>query len=316
MAIQKKQDEFLWVEAYRPRTLDDIILPESILGPFRAMVEKGEISNMTLAGTGGVGKTTLARALAEDLGCDSLVINGSEESGIDVLRGKIRDFASTVSLGSDRPKVVILDEADYLNPQSTQPALRAFIEEFSKSCRFILTCNFRHKIIAPLHSRAPIIEFKLAKADRPKMAARFMKRLKEILAAEGVAYDEKVVAQVLTKHFPDYRRVLGELQRYAQQGSIDEGILAQVGDVDLAELLAALKGRDFKKMRAWVVNNIDNEPSAIFRRLYEVLPDKVSEVPQVVLLLADYGYKSAFCVDAEINLVACLTELMASVTFK
>ena len=234
------REDFLWVEKYRPRKLDDCILPDEQLNTFRQFVATGEIPNMLLCGSAGVGKTTIARAICEELGCDYIVINGSEESGIDVLRTKIREFASSVSF-SGKTKVVILDEADYLNPNSTQPALRAFIEEFANNCRFIFTCNFKNRIIAPLHSRTAVIEFKLTKADRPKMAGRFMKRLGDILEAESVQYDDKVVAEVLKKHFPDYRRVLNELQRYSVSGTIDAGILANVQEINMKELVDALR---------------------------------------------------------------------------
>jgi DNA polymerase III delta prime subunit len=310
-----RENEFLWVEKYRPRKLEDCILPASQKTIFLEMLAKGEIQNMLLCGGAGMSKTTVARALCEELQTDYIIINGSEESGIDVLRTKIKQFASTVSF-SGKPKVVILDEADYLNPNSTQPALRAFMEEFSSNCRFILTCNFKNRIIPPLHSRAAVIEFKLPKADKPKIASAFFKRVNEILSIEKVEADGKVVAKVIEKHFPDYRRVLNELQRYGASGKIDEGIFVSLGETNLQELIASLKDKDWKKMRTWVVNNIDNDPQTIFRKLYDVLCDEVIQIPQLVLLLADYQYKSAFCADQEINLVACLTEIMAAVEFK
>lgn len=313
--MEFREDQFLWVEKYRPRKLDDCILPAYQKKVFQDMVEKDEIQNMLLCGSAGVGKTTIARALCEELGTDYIIINGSEESGIDVLRTKIKQFASTVSF-SGKTKVVILDEADYLNPNSTQPALRAFIEEFSANCRFIFTCNFKNRIIPPLHSRCAVIEFKIGKEERPKIAARFFKRVNEILANEKVEADPKVVAKVLEKHFPDYRRVLNELQRYASSGKIDEGILVNMGEVNMQDLISALKDKDWKKMRTWVVNNLDNDPQTLFRKIYDTLLDSVVQVPQLVLLLADYQYKAAFCADQEINLVACLTEIMASVEFK
>ena len=310
-----REDEFLWVEKYRPRKLDDCILPADQKNIFKEMLDKGEIQNMLLCGGAGMGKTTVARALCEELQTDYIIINGSEESGIDVLRTKIKQFASTVSF-SGKTKVVILDEADYLNPNSTQPALRAFIEEFSANCRFIFTCKFKNRIIPPLHSRCAVIEFKIGKEERPKIAARFFKRVNEILANEKVEADPKVVAKVLEKHFPDYRRVLNELQRYASSGKIDEGILVNMGEVNMQDLISALKDKDWKKMRTWVVNNLDNDPQTLFRKIYDTLLDSVVQVPQLVLLLADYQYKAAFCADQEINLVACLTEIMASVEFK
>jgi DNA polymerase III delta prime subunit len=313
--MENNRDQFLWVERYRPRKLDDCILPDDQLKTFREFVATGEIPNMLLCGSAGVGKTTIARAICEELGCDYIIINGSEESGIDVLRTKIREFASSVSFGG-KTKVVILDEADYLNPNSTQPALRAFIEEFANNCRFIFTCNFKNRIIAPLHSRTAVIEFKLTKADRPKMAGRFMKRLSDILATENVTFDEKVVAEVLKKHFPDYRRVLNELQRYSVSGTIDEGILVNVQEVNMKELVASLKSKDFKKMRNWVVDNIDNDPNLIFRKIYDTILDDVKYPSQLVLLLADYQYKAAFAANPEINLVACLAEIMAGMEWK
>ena len=310
-----RENEFLWVEKYRPRKLEDCILPADQKIIFQEMVAKGEIQNMLLCGGAGMGKTTVARALCEELETDYIIINGSEESGIDVLRTKIKQFASTVSF-SGKPKVVILDEADYLNPNSTQPALRAFIEEFSANCRFILTCNFKNRIIPPLHSRTAVIEFKLPKAEKPKIASAFFKRVTEIMSIEKIEADGKVIAKVIEKHFPDYRRVLNELQRYAASGRIDEGIFVSLNESNMQELIASLKDGDWKKMRTWVVNNLDNDPGTIFRKLYDTLTEHVQQVPQLVLLLADYQYKAAFCADQEINLVACLTEIMAAVEFK
>lgn len=310
-----KDTEFLWVEKYRPRKLIDCILPAEQKAIFQEFIDKGEIQNMLLCGGAGMGKTTVARALCEELESDYIIINGSEESGIDVLRTKIKQFASAVSF-SGKTKVVILDEADYLNPNSTQPALRAFIEEFSSNCRFIFTCNYKNRIIQPLHSRCAVIEFKLSKEDKPKVASKFMKRIQFILENENIAYDEKVIATLLLKYFPDYRRILNELQRYSVSGKIDEGILAKLGDINMNDLLSCLKEKDWKKMRAWVVNNIDNDPQVIFRRIYDDFCDKAVQIPQLVLILADYGYKSAFVADQEINLVACLTEIMATIEFK
>jgi DNA polymerase III delta prime subunit len=313
--MQANREQFLWVEAYRPRTIADCILPDGLKNTFQEFVNQDNIPNMLLSGTAGTGKTTIARALCEELGCDYIIINGSEESGIDVLRTKIKDFASTVSLAG-KVKVVILDEADYLNPNSTQPALRGFIEEFSKNCRFIFTCNYKNRIIPPLHSRTTVIDFKLTKEDRPVVASKFFKRLTEILEQENVTFDKKVVAELLNKHFPDYRRVLNELQRYSSSGTVDEGILVNISDTNMKELIASLREKDFKKMRTWVVNNMDNDPNVLFRKLYDVLLSEVVQVPQLVLLLADYQYKAAFVADAEINLVACLTEIMAACEMK
>ena len=310
-----RDDEFLWVEKYRPQTIEDCILPEAQKKDFRVMLDKGEIQNMLLCGGAGMGKTTIARALCNELDTDYIIINGSEESGIDVLRTKIKQFASAVSF-SGKPKVVILDEADYLNPNSTQPALRAFIEEFSNNCRFIFTCNFKNRIIPPLHSRCAVIEFKIGKDDKAQIAAGFFKRVLEILRNENIEFDKKVVAKVIEKHFPDYRRVLNELQKYSASGTIDEGILASVSEANMNDLVACLKDKDWKKMRNWVVNNQDNDPTGLFRKIYDTLIEKVSTVPQLVLLLADYQYKAAFCADQEINLVACLTEIMATQEWK
>jgi DNA polymerase III delta prime subunit len=313
--MEANREQFLWVEKWRPRKISDCILPQSLKNTFQEFVDKDDIPNMLLAGTAGTGKTTVARALCEELGCDYIIINGSEESGIDVLRTKIKDFASTVSLAG-KTKVVILDEADYLNPNSTQPALRGFIEEFSRNCRFIFTCNYKNRIIPPLHSRTTVIDFKLSKDDKPVMASKFFRRMSDILKEENVTFDPKVVAEVLNKHFPDYRRVLNELQRYSSSGNIDAGILANIGDANMKDLLASLREKDFKKMRSWVVNNMDNDPNMLFRKMYDTLLTEVVQVPQLVLLLADYQYKAAFVADAEINLVACLTEIMAACEMK
>ena len=305
-------DEFLWTERYRPKTLDECILPDAQKDVFKQFIEAGEIPNMLLCGTAGTGKTTVARALCNELGCDYIVINGSEESGIDVLRTKIKGFASTVSF-EGKPKVVILDEADYLNPNSTQPALRAFIEEFSKNCRFIFTCNFKNRIIAPLHSRTTVVEFKLVNGQKKKMAGLFHKRMMDILKKEKVDYNDKVLAELLMKHFPDYRRVLNELQRYGAGGVIDEGVLSNLAELSTKALVDALRDKDFKKMRQWVANSVDSDPQSVYRKVYDTLIPKVKQVPQLVLIIADYQYKAAFVADQEINLTACLTEIMANV---
>lgn len=306
-------EEYLWVEKYRPRTISECILPSELKAYFSNIVAKGEMQNMLLCGTAGTGKTTVARALCEELNTDYIIINGSEESGIDVLRTKIKQFASTVSF-SGNTKVVILDEADYLNPNSTQPALRGFIEEFSNNCRFIFTCNFKNRIIQPLHSRCAVVEFKLPTDEKQKVASQFFNRVNGILTNESIQFDKKVVAKVVEKHFPDFRRTLNELQRYSQSGSIDEGMLSTFEDANINELIKALKEKDWKQMRMWVVNNLDNDPQTLFRKIYDSLVPITNQVPQLVLTIADYQYKAAFVSDQEINLVACLTEIMASVT--
>ncbi len=310
-------NEFLWVEKYRPQTIDQCILPDNIKETFKAVVNGGELHNMLLTGTAGLGKTTVAKALCNELDLDYLLINGSEESGIDTLRNKIKQFASSVSLQGGY-KVVILDEADYLNPQSTQPALRGFIEEFSANCRFILTCNFKNRIIDPLHSRCSVIEFNISKKESVKLCGSFLQRCKNILAEEGVAYDEKILAELIMKYMPDWRRVLNELQRYGTSGNIDSGILVSLSDVSINELMNALKLKDFKKMRQWVSNNIDSDPAQLFRKIYDNMNDYVSpqSIPQLVLILADYQYKNSFVADHELNMVACCTEIMAGVQFK
>ena len=310
-------NEFLWVEKYRPQTIDQCILPDNIKETFKAVVNGGELHNMLLTGTAGLGKTTVAKALCNELDLDYLLINGSEESGIDTLRNKIKQFASSVSLQGGY-KVVILDEADYLNPQSTQPALRGFIEEFSANCRFILTCNFKNRIIDPLHSRCSVIEFNISKKESVKLCGSFLQRCKNILAKEDVAYDEKILAELIMKYMPDWRRVLNELQRYGTSGNIDSGILVSLSDVSINELMNALKLKDFKKMRQWVSNNIDSDPAQLFRKIYDNMNDYVSpqSIPQLVLILADYQYKNSFVADHELNMVACCTEIMAGVQFK
>ena len=309
--------DFLWVEEYRPKTIEDCILPDSLKTLFTSFIKKGELSNMLFSGTPGIGKTTVAKALCEELNCDWIMINGSEEGGIDVLRNKIKNFASTVSLSGGK-KVVILDEADYLNPQSTQPALRGFIEEFHKNCRFILTCNFKNRIIEPLHSRFSNIEFKVNPKDKPKLASRLFERAIFILKEKNISYEDKVLVELITKHFPDFRKLINELQRYSVSGSIDAGILVNVSDENLKTLITHLKNKEFSDMRKWVVNNLDNDPVKIFRKIYDTLYSNLepSTIPHAVLIIADYQYKSAFVADQEINLVACLTELMSQVKFK
>ena len=310
------KDHFLWVEKYRPQTIEDCILPDATKATFKEFLKKGEVPNLLLCGTAGTGKTTVARALCEELGCDYIVINGSDEGRqIDTLRTKIKSFASAISFES-KTKVVIIDEADYLNRESVQPALRAFIETFSENCRFIFTCNYKQKIIAPLHSRTTVIEFKTDKKDQVGLAGKFMKRMQFVLDAEGVTYKDKVLAELLMKYIPDYRRVLNELQRYSSSGTIDEGILSNISDINTKDLITSLKDKDWKKMRQWVANNVDTDPQGIFRYIYDSLLPEIKTVPQMVLLIADYQYKAAFVADQEINLTACLTEIMASIQFK
>ena len=309
-------EHFLWVEKYRPKTIEECILPESIKSTFKEFLSKGEVPNLLLCGTAGTGKTTVARALCEELGSDYIIINGSDEGRqIDTLRTKIKQFASGMSfLG--KPKVVIIDEADYLNRESVQPALRAFIETFSDNCRFIFTCNYKQKIIAPLHSRTTVIEFSSRKEDKQSLCASFLKRMQHILNSEGVEYKTVVLAELLMKHFPDYRRVINELQKYSASGVIDEGILSSLSEVNTKELIKSLKEKDWKKMRQWVANNVESDPQGIFRYIYDSLIPEVETVPQMVILIADYQYKAAFVADQEINLTACLTEIMASMKFK
>ena len=309
--------DFLWVEEYRPKTINDCILPPSLKTLFSSFIKKGELSNLLLSGTPGIGKTTVAKALCEQLNCDWIMINGSEEGGIDVLRNKIKNFASTVSLSGGK-KVVILDEADYLNPQSTQPALRGFIEEFHKNCRFILTCNFKNRIIDPLHSRFSNIEFRINPKDKPKLASQLFARATHILKEQNITYEDKVLAELIKRHFPDFRKLINELQRYSVSGTIDAGILVNVSDENLKTLVTHLKGKEFSDMRKWVVNNLDNDPVKIFRKIYDSMYDSLQPetIPHAVLIIADYQYKSAFVADQEINLVACLTELMSQVKFK
>lgn len=310
-------EQILWTEKYRPQKVEDCILPESIKQTFQEYVNKGEIPNLLLSGSAGVGKTTIAKALCNEIGCDYIVINGSDEGRrIDDIREKIKNYASSVSLSGGR-KVVIIDEADYLNPESVQPFLRGFIEQFAVNCSFIFTCNYKNRIIEPIHSRCTVIDFRL-NGQKQKMAISFFKRVEKILEQEGITYDKDAVAAIVTKHFPDNRRILNELQRYSVSGNIDKGILANVSEISISNLIKSLKEKDFGSMRKWVVQNIDNDSTTIYRKIYDNLYDYVepNSIPQAVLILARYQYQSAFCADQEINLVACLTEFMVELGYK
>ena len=308
-------EHLLWTEKYRPQTVDDCILPDRLKQPFQEYVNQKQIPNLLLAGGAGVGKTTIAKAMCNEIGCDFMVINGSDESGIDTFRTKIKNYASSMSLTGGR-KVIIIDEADYLNPNSTQPALRNAIEEFASNCSFIFTCNYKNRIIEPLHSRCAVIDFGLKNGEKAKMASAFFKRTQSILQSEKIDADEKVLAELIKKHFPDFRRVLNELQRYSQFGKIDTGILVQIADISVDELSKHIVAKDFGAIRKWVASHeIDN--TTLFRKLYDTLSDtlKPSSVPQAVVILADYQYKAAFVADQEINTVACLTEIMVNCEF-
>ena len=311
--------EFLWVEKYRPSKIDECVLSSELKTTFTGIRDSGQLHNMLLTGAAGLGKTTVAKALCNELGLDFIMINGSEESGIDVLRNKIRQFASSVSLQANGPKVIILDEADYLNPQSTQPALRGFIEEYSANCRFILTCNFKNRIIEPLHSRCAVISFDTNKQQIPTLCLAFHKRLVSILKAESVQFDQKAVIHLVSKFAPDWRRVLNECQRYAASGGIiDAGILVST-DPQLESLMKILKEKNFKSMRGWVAEiGSSSDSSTIFRQIYDSIATyaKPESLPRVVLILADYQYKDAFVADHELNLAACLTEIMAETLWK
>lgn len=309
-------NHLIWAEKYRPETIDNCILPERLKKPFQEYVKSGNIPHLLLHGGAGVGKTTVAKALCNEIGADFIMINGSDESGIDVFRTKIKDFASSVSFTGGR-KVIIIDEADYLNPNSTQPALRNAMEEFAGNCSFIFTCNFKNRIIDPLHSRCAVVDFTLRSEEKVQMASLFFKRVHQILEMEEIEFDAKVLAEVVKKHFPDFRRTINELQRYSKFGKIDTGILSQVGDVSITEITKALKEKDFGAIRKWVASN-DVDPATLYRKIYDSLYDilQPQSIPQAVIILADYQYKQAFVADTQINTVACLTELMVSLEFK
>ena len=310
-------EKFLWVEKYRPTIVDECILPSNLKQTFKQFVKDKKIPNLILSGGAGVGKTTVANAMINEIGATSMMINGSEESGIDVLRTKIKNFASTSSLEGGR-KYLILDESDYLNPQSTQPALRGFMEEFHKNCGFILTCNYKNRLIEPLHSRCGSIDFKITKKEKPQLANAFFKRVKNILEQESIKYDEKVVAELINKYFPDWRRTLNEMQKYSASGQIDSGILVNLSEVSINELMDALKKKEFTVVRKWIVNNLDNDPNRMYRLVYDSLYDYLdgSTIPHAVLIIGKYSYQSAFVADQEINMLACMTELMSTVKFK
>ena len=308
-------ENMIWVEKYRPKKIEDCIIPERLKKPFQEYVNQRNIPNLLLSGGPGVGKTTVAKAMCNEVGCDYMVINGSDESGIDTFRTKIKTYASAMSLSGGR-KVIIIDEADYLNPNSTQPALRNAIEEFASNCTFIFTCNYKNRIIEPLHSRCAVIDFGMKNGEKAKMASAFFKRIQSILQSENVDYEDAVIAELIKKHFPDFRRIINELQRYSQFGKIDTGILAQIGDVSIAEIIKYIKDKDFGAIRKWVGSN-EIDPNTLFRKIYDAMYDtmKPGSIPQAVLILADYQYKAAFVADQEINTVACLTELMVNCEF-
>ena len=312
-------NDFLWVEKYRPQSIEDCILPESVKSTFQSFVDQGEIPNLLLSGTAGVGKTTIAKALCNELGADYYVINGSDEGRfLDTVRNQAKNFASTVSLtSSSRHKVLIIDEADNTTPD-VQLLLRASIEEFQKNCRFIFTCNFKNKIIDPLHSRTTVVEFNVRGQTKQQLAGAFFSRCRDILKREEVSYDDRVVAEVVQKYFPDFRRTLNELQRYSSTGSIDTGILATLGDANIKDLTAALKEKKFNDVKKWVTQNLDSDPSAILRKIYDNLADIMDKpsVAAAVLIIAEYQYKSAFVADQEINLLAALTQIMLECNFK
>ena len=310
-------ETFLWVEQYRPKDIGACVLPSNLKDTLTEFVSEGNLPNLILSGGPGVGKTTAAKAMLEQIGATYMMINGSEESGIDVLRTKIKNFASTVSLEGGR-KYIILDEADYLNPQSTQPALRGFMEEFHKNCGFILTCNYKNRIIKPLHSRCSTIDFSIPNSEKPTLAKQFMERIISILDENKVEYEPRVIAEVINNHFPDWRRVLNELQRYSVSGKIDAGILVNISETNVKNLMGEMKKKEFTNVRKWVVDNLDNDPTRLFRQLYDNLYNYVdaSSIPHVVVILGEYQYKSAFVADQEINLMACLTEIMGAAKFK
>lgn len=317
MIMNIDETNYLWVEKYRPQRIEDCILPDNIKSSFQEIVDSGQLQNLLLSGGPGCGKTTVAKALCNELNTDWIIINCSEDGNIDTLRTRIRQFASTISISGNN-KAVILDEFDYANPQSMQPALRGFMEEFSKNCRFILTCNFKNRVIEPLHSRCTCIDFKFDNKDKMKLSAKFMDRAKFILDSEKVKYDEKVLAKLIVKFSPDFRRLINELQRYSRSGAIDVGILSEAGDIAVDELMKAMKSKNFQDVRKWVAMNLDNDSSHIFRKVYDALHENLeaSSIPPAILVIADYQYKAAFVADHEINLTACIVQLMMECSFK
>lgn len=316
MSIESNPRNFIWEEKYRPRKVADTILPDKLKETFSNIVATGEVPNMLFTGTAGLGKTTIARAICDELGVDYILINGSEEGNIDTLRGKIKQFASSISM-SGGYKVIILDEADYLNANSTQPALRGFISEFSQNCRFILTCNFKNRIIEPLHSRCGVYEFNTTKKDLVKLQANFFKRLKQILAQEKVEADDEVLFKIIQQHAPDWRRILSECQRHSINGSITIESLSKGSSEQYDALFGFLKKKDFKKARQWITDNVDVDATSIFRGIYDRMQDNVKQetIPNLILILADYQYKQAFVADTELNLAACFVEIMGNVEF-
>jgi len=311
-------NEFLYVEKYRPQKIDDTILPESLKKTFKDFVQTGEIPNLMLCGSAGVGKTTVAKALCNELGADFIVINGSDEGRlIDTLRTKIKNFASTVSLGGGA-KVVILDEADYISAESVQPALRNFIEEFSSNCRFIFTCNYKNRIIPPLHSRTTVVDFTIKTSDKPVLAQQMLLRCKNICEIENIQADDKVLAELIMKFFPDFRRCLNEIQRYGVSGVIDTGLLSTLSEEKLTPLIDMLRDKNWSGMRKWVGQNSDNDFNTLYRKVFNSLELRLEPqtIPAAVLIIADYQYKSAFAMDSEINFTACLTEIMSECKFK
>ena len=313
------RDEFVWVEKYRPKKIEECILPDNTKKTFLDFLDKGEVPNLLLSGPPGCGKTTVAKALCEQLGSDYYVINGSDEGRfLDTVRNNAKNFASTVSLSSSaKHKVIIIDEADNTTPD-VQLCLRAFTEEFIGNCRFIFTCNYKNKIIQPLHSRCSVIDFALKGKEKQLLAGNFFKRLQEILDAEGVEYDNKVLVELIKKHFPDRRRVLNEVQRYSSSGKIDSGILASFSNVKTDDLFKCLKEKDFPKVRKWVVDNLDNDPTVLLRSVYDACYTSLegAGVAAAVLIIAKYQYQSSFVADQEINMLACLTEIMVECEFK